>query len=254
MNKKKKLSIILGTTIPLFFILLFVSIPIIYVADYYHADEEAIEAFIKDYDIERKELDKNLTAFIPDTYEHGFIFYPGGKVESKAYEPLMYDLASKGILCVLVKMPFNLAILDVNRADDVFGYFPNVESWHIGGHSLGGTVASMYLEEHSDKFVGLVLLASYSTTNITNENIRVLTIKGSEDKVLSIDKYEKNVHNLTSNLYEYSIGGGCHAYFGMYGKQKGDGTPTISPKDQILLTSSLISDFIYQEGLMRPYN
>lgn len=73
-NKKKKLAIILGTTIPLFFILLFVSIPIIYVSDYYHADEEAIEAFVKEYDIERKELDKNLTAFIPDTYEHGFIF------------------------------------------------------------------------------------------------------------------------------------------------------------------------------------
>lgn len=35
----------------------------------------------------------------------------------------MYDLTSKGILCVLVKMPFNLAILDINRADDVFGFF-----------------------------------------------------------------------------------------------------------------------------------
>ena len=253
MNKKIKLSIILGTTIPLFFILLFISIPIIYVSDYYHADEEAIEAFIKDYDIERKELDKHLTAFIPDTYEHGFIFYPGGKVESTAYEPLMYDLASKGILCVLVKMPFNLAILDVNRADDVFGYFPNVESWHIGGHSLGGTVASMYLEEHSDKFVGLVLLASYSTTNITDENIHVLTIKASEDHILSIDKYEENVPNLTPNLEEYTVPGGCHAYFGMYGKQKGDGTPTISPKEQIIFTSGLISGFIYH-GLIRPHN
>lgn len=112
----------------------------------------------------------------------------------------------------------------------------------------------MYLEEHPDKFVGLVLLASYSTTNITNKNIRVLSIKASEDHVLSIDKYEEYVHNLTPNLYEYSIGGGCHAYFGMYGNQKGDETPTISPKDQILHTSSLISEFIYQEGMMGPHN
>ena len=100
----------------------------------------------------------------------------------------------------------------------------------------------------------MVLLASYSTTNITDENIRVLTIKASEDHILSIDKYEENVPNLTPNLYEYTLTGGCHAYFGMYGKQKGDGTPTISPKEQILLTSSLIRRFIYQEGLMKPHN
>ena len=40
-----------------------------------------------------------ITSYIPESYDTGFIFYPGGKVESTSYEVLMYNLASKGILC-----------------------------------------------------------------------------------------------------------------------------------------------------------
>ena len=39
---------------------------------------------------------------------------------------------------------------------------------------------------------------------------------------------------------EVIIEGGCHAYFGMYGAQDGDGTPTISNYEQIRLTSENI--------------
>ena len=80
----------------------------------------------------------------------GFIFYPGGKVEYTAYAPLM---------CVLLKMPLNLAVLDVNAADSVFDMFPEISSWYIGGHSLGGSMAASYALENTDKLEGLVLLA-----------------------------------------------------------------------------------------------
>ena len=42
----------------------------------------------------------------------GFIFYPGGKVGYTAYAPLILALAEQDILCVLLEMPFNLAVLD----------------------------------------------------------------------------------------------------------------------------------------------
>jgi len=40
------------------------------------------------------------------------------------------------------------------------------------------------------------------------------------------------------------IDGGCHAYFGVYGHQDGDGTPTISNQQQIELTAQQLADWI----------
>ena len=46
------------------------------------------------------------------------------------------------ILCVLVKMPCNLAVLDRNAADSIPERFSEVTDWYIGGHSLGGAMAA----------------------------------------------------------------------------------------------------------------
>ena len=54
------------------------------------------------------------------------------------------------------------------------------------------------------------------------------------------DKYDEYRSNLPSDLIEVVIEGGCHAYFGMYGAQEGDGTPTISNEEQIFLTADHI--------------
>ncbi len=40
------------------------------------------------------------------------------------------------------------------------------------------------------------------------------------------------------------IDGGCHAYFGMYGVQEGDGTPKISNEEQIEQTADAIANLI----------
>ena len=80
--------------------------------------------------------------FAPESPTAGLIFYPGGKVENTAYAPLLHDLAEGGILCVLVKMPCNLAVLGMNAADGIPECFPEVTDWYIGGHSLGGAMAA----------------------------------------------------------------------------------------------------------------
>ncbi len=58
--------------------------------------------------------------------------------------------------------------------------------------------------------------------------------------VQKMDSYEKYKTNLPSDFSEVILAGGCHAYFGCYGAQKGDGTPTISNKEQIRLTAEAI--------------
>lgn len=45
-------------------------------------------------------------------------------------------------------------------------------------------------------------------------------------------------------FYEVITEGGCHAYFGMYGAQEGDGNPTIKVEEQIKLSAMYIAEFI----------
>ena len=216
----------------------------IYLGDYYRADTEAIEAFAPMSSVTRHTLEDGRVAFEPDGATTGLIFYPGGKVEYTAYQPLMAACAEQGILCVLVKMPFNLAVLDVNAADGIREKYPEIQRWYVGGHSLGGSMAASYLAKHTDEYDGLVLLGSYSTADLSETRLNVLSIFGSEDKVMNREKYDANKANLPSDFSEFVIDGGCHAYFGMYGAQDGDGTPSVSNQKQILLTAQIISETV----------
>ena len=83
----------------------------VYVGDYYRADVVAIDTFVKDSTVEETLVDGDMLVYSVEGAKTGFIFYPGGKVEYTAYEPLMRELASNGIMCVLIKMPLILRYL-----------------------------------------------------------------------------------------------------------------------------------------------
>lgn len=140
--KQKKESFPLRVFLCLLVVLLAVCIAFgVYVNDYYHADPAAEDALVSDRFVSVTEQNGN-RVFAPESPTAGLIFYPGGKVENTAYAPLLHDLAEDGILCVLVKMPCNLAVLDRNAADGIPERFSEVTDWYIGGHSLGGAMAA----------------------------------------------------------------------------------------------------------------
>ena len=233
MKKHKKLIVTLVTVTA---VLLAVFIGgAVYVNDYYHAEDTAIAAMASAYNYTVEKYDGNI-AFIPNESVAGLIFYPGGKVEHTAYAPLMAEFAEHGVLCVLVEMPFRLAVLDMNAADGIQDNFPEIEKWYIGGHSLGGAMAASYILNHTSEFDGLLLLGAYSTANISDSGLSVISVYGSEDKVLNMEKYEENRELLPSDFTELIIEGGCHSYFGNYGHQDGDGEPLISSEKQIKQT------------------
>ena len=244
-KRKKKLFIIFTSIITTLVII--VAACAIYLGNYYHADEGAFAKFSPTENITVSTLKNGSIVFEPQSATTGFIFYPGGKVEHRAYEQLMAGLAREGILCVLVKMPFNLAVFDINAADGIQEKYPEIENWYMGGHSLGGSMAASYLEKNAKSYDGLVLLGSYSTANLSKANLDVLSMYGSEDKVMNREKYDKNKSNLPSGFTEIVIEGGCHAYFGMYGAQKGDGIPTITVSEQIDITVEHIVTMINKE-------
>lgn len=242
--KKKKRRI--GHLIPMVLAVLVIAVivfGVVYINDYYRADSEAISAFAEGSNITVSTLSDDTMVFMPDTPVAGLVFYPGGKVEYNAYAPLMQRLAENGIACFLVKMPANLAVLDVNAADGIPEQFPEIQDWYIGGHSLGGSMASSYVAK-KETYKGVVLLASYSTIDISATSLDVISIYGSEDGVLDMEKYEQNKVNLPADFTELKIEGGNHAFFGMYGAQDGDGLATITNVEQIEITAKTVCDFI----------
>ena len=243
MNKKKHTLRNIAICILCLIIVLGI-IGFIYIQDYYHADNEAIEVFSANVtNISRETLDNNYKVYAPKDATMGLIFYPGGKVEYNAYAPLMEACANQGILCILVEMPANLAVFDIDAADGLQEKYPEITSWYIGGHSLGGSMAASYIADQTS-FDGLVLLGAYSTADLSDKGLSVLSMYGSEDKVLNHEKYEQYIGNLPSNYKEVIIEGGNHAGFGMYGEQAGDGTSTITNEEQIKQTAKQISDFV----------
>ena len=216
----------------------------VYINDYYHADEEAMammgSAETDEVIVSQKD---GMAVFLPrGGSDTGIIFYPGGKVEYSAYAPLLYRCAEMGITCVLVEMPGNLAVLDINAADGIQERYTHVNEWYLAGHSLGGAMASSYLASHAEAYEGIILLGAYATEPLQHE--RVLSIYGSEDRVLNMEKYEEGRANLPADYTELIIDGGCHAYFGAYGAQEGDGVPTITAETQWDITAQAIAQFV----------
>ena len=220
----------------------------IYLSDYYKADFSEIERVLGKSEnqlYEKSLLKEGTLCFLPKAgAKTGFVFYPGGKVQYNAYEPLLAKLAEKGIACFLVKMPFNLAVFNINGAEKVLNQFPEIENWFIGGHSLGGSMAASFLGKNQFDIKGLILLASYSTMDFSESDIRLLSIFGSEDGVLNLEKYTENKSHFSKNAKEVVIEGGNHAGFGFYGPQKKDGKASISSINQIEQTARLILEFI----------
>ena len=216
----------------------------LYLSDGYSADREAITAFQTDQTVTKQVLSDKTIAYVPENAEHAVIFYPGGKVDYSAYEPLMWSLSEHQIATFIVKMPFNLAVLNTNAANGIQEKYPDIQHWYMSGHSLGGTIAASYLSQHVDDYDGLILLASYAIDDLSQTNLKVLSITGSEDCVLNMEKAQENTINLPESFNEVVLEGGNHAQFGMYGPQSGDGQATITPDEQIELTVELILNHI----------
>ena len=228
MNKKVKLSLIIS----LITVIVLCGSFLVYVACGYKADDTATTLL----DAENVEIMDGYIVVSPENSNgSALIFYPGANVEYTAYLPLMDQLSDIGITCYLMKMPFNMAIIDANRADIVFEKHGQEHSlWLIGGHSMGGAMASQYAFDNQDKVDALILLGAYPYKSYPLEN--TLTIYGSlntsvEEKL----DYETNV---------YVINGGNHAYFGNYGEQAGDSVGLISREEQQRETVAIIETFL----------
>lgn len=206
-----------------------------YVSDYYRAEDAALEILAQDSGIT---VQDNLTMLSPAApTDTAMIFYPGAKVEAEAYLPLLDQIRQTGITCILVHMPFHMAIFDTNAAEDVIDQFPAFQHWYIAGHSMGGAMASQFASDHPDQIDGLILMGAYIYGDYPAE--KTLTIYGS------LNQSVEDQIDYTENIVE--IEGGNHAQFGNYGPQKGDLPAAISAEEQQKQTVAAIEAFLAQQ-------
>lgn len=207
-----------------------------YVSDYYRAEDTALAVAAQGDGIA---IQENLTILSPSyPTDTAVIFYPGAKVEGAAYLPLLDQIRQLGVTCILVEMPFRMAIFDVDAAQAVMDQFPAIDHWYLAGHSMGGAMASKFAAAHPEEVDGLILLGAYLYGDYPPED--TLTIYGSLNQSVE-DKLDYTEHVV-------EIEGGNHAQFGNYGLQKGDPPAAISAAEQQAQAVDAIEVFLQQQA------
>lgn len=239
-TKKKKILNGIGR-IALILFIIYTLANTVYMLTSYHADETAKAALQSDDTVVITKTDYGYFFDGPSERE-ALIFYQGAKVDASAYAPILHEIATEGMDVLLVDMPYDLAIIKPNKADNVISQY-SYENRYIGGHSLGGCMAAYCASDHADKFEGVILLAAYPAKAM-GDDIRCISIYGSEDGILNWSKMAKAERYLPKDTEKHVLAGGNHGQFGNYGKQHGDRNATITASEQQKQTVELIMDWV----------
>lgn len=213
---------------------------VFYFGNYYHADKTAQQAMKSSQTVKVKRTAEGYL-FDGPSKKNAIIFYPGAKVETTAYAPLLKQIASQEADVFLVAMPLHMAFFGLNKADKIRASY-HYQNWYMSGHSLGAAMAARYSADHLKDYRGLIMLAGYPTKDLHAANFSVLSIYGSKDG--NAKMLQKNPQYLPKDYTKQVIKGGNHAQFGNYGRQKGDGQATISRKAQQQATTQAVRQYL----------
>jgi predicted esterase len=164
----------------------------------------------------------------------GLIFYPGGRVDYHSYAAPLRLIAEQGYLVLVPDMPLNLAFFNADAAEDLIAANPEIDTWVLGGHSLGGAMAAEFASNSADLIDGIVFWAAYPAGNndLSGSTLQFTSIYGSADGVATLEDIDASRALLPQDTTWTEIDGGNHAQFGSYGPQSGDGVALISEAEQ----------------------
>ena len=158
------------------------------------------------------------------------IFYPGALVAPASYSLWAQKLAENGHNVYIARFPLDLAVLSGKRADRYLRQHPD-ENYVIGGHSLGGVMASRYASQHlSPQLKGVFFFASYPDKkgDLHGTDLPVLSLIAGQDGVLNQKRWREAQAYLSAQTTIAQLIAGNHAGFGSYGAQKGDRPAKVS--------------------------
>jgi hypothetical protein len=179
------------------------------------------------------------------TLAAGLIFYPGARIDPQAYFYKLDFLANGKpfkLKLFISKPPLHLAFFGINQADEIIKQNPGVSNWMIGGHSLGGAMACQYAGSHPEKITELFLLGAYCGSSVRGTSLKVISLHGSEDGVITLQKLADNDKNLPDSRKDFMITGMNHAQAGNYGDQAGDKAATKTDEDVKMEIVAILKD------------
>lgn len=162
------------------------------------------------------------------TAGRGLVFQPGALVDPRAYVPILQQVSRSGVLVVIVKQPFDIGFTAIGAPGPIIAAHPEVTSWAVAGHSLGGVAASSFASGHTDTVKGLILWASYPLGSLADTSLKVASISGTNDGLATPADIDASKPDLPGSTVFTPVTGSVHAFFGDYGPQPGDGTPAVS--------------------------
>lgn len=186
-------------------------------------------------------LPKNSTA------NTGIIFYVGAQITPDAYIPLLSRLSEQGYSCFIPKIDFNMALIESKIAETIINEHPEISSWYMAGHSLGGLTAANFAADSSDKIDGVIMIAAYAGCDMSESKLPMLSVYGEEDGVLNKEMYEKRKEWNPADFEEHIITGANHAQYGDYGKQPRDNDASISAESQQKQTADIILKWLKEK-------
>jgi dienelactone hydrolase len=209
----------------------------VYLFQHYKPAVEATELIERQSDmiVEEKMGMKKALVITPAAVDEsvGWIIYPGGKVDYRAYAVLGYQLAQEsGQRVIVVSFPFHLAVFDINAGKAWMDKYEDTKKWYVIGHSLGGVMGAQ-MAKSDERIAGIGFLASYPSADFSDSDMRMISIRGSSDKILNLAAFADAQSKFSPYTEFYVIQGGNHSQFGSYGFQKDDGMATVTKEDQI---------------------
>jgi hypothetical protein len=208
----------------------------------FSAEEPALAAMNSDSAVTVVETPTRIVLEPTGTTNSTAVFFePGAKVEARAYAAILRPLAEDGFTVVIAKQPLAIAFLSIGDFDAARADFPAVTRWVIGGHSLGGVVASVQADAGDGNsatagnkgtvapVVGLFLYAAYPASDESSSlAAKVLSVSATNDGLATPADVDAAKPLLPVDTTYSVIPGAVHAFFADYGPQPGDGTPTVS--------------------------
>ncbi|MCQ2486111.1 MAG: alpha/beta hydrolase [Clostridia bacterium] len=174
----------------------------------------------------------------------GIIFYVGAQITPDAYIPLLSRLSEEGYSCFIPNLSFNMAALEPKAAEIIINEHPEIGSWYIAGHSMGGLTASGFAADNPDKIDGLIMLAAYTNRDLSESDLPMLSIYGDTDGVMNRDLYTERMAWNSKNFEEHIIAGANHAQYGDYGRQPRDNDALISAESQQKQTADIMLEWL----------
>ncbi len=176
------------------------------------------------------------------------IFICGSGISANAYAPLLRPIADAGFPVFVVKLPYRFAPLEshkeaaIGRARSVIAAHPEISSWVISGHSLGGAIACRVTKSDPNAISAMVLIGTThpKLDDLSFLSIPVTKVYASNDGIATPSQILANKGLLPKHTRWLEIKGGNHSQFGHYGHQIFDGKATVSREAQQTLTRSAL--------------